>query len=43
MPTPQGDITASDIWRQQQEDNPPAEETTDEPGVQVPASEVQED
>ena len=30
MPTPQGDITASDIWRQQQEDNPPAEVTEEE-------------
>ena len=43
MPTPQGDITASDIWRGQQEDNPPAEETVDEPAVQVPADDVQED
>ena len=34
MPTPGGDITASDIWKGQQEDNPPAEESKDEPEVQ---------
>lgn len=41
MPTPQGDLTASDIWKGQQEDNPPAEVTEDEP--EVPAEEVSED
>ena len=35
MPTPQGDITVSDIWRGQQEDNPPA----DEPQAEEPVAE----
>ena len=43
MPTPQGDITASDIWRGQQEDNPPVEETKDEPELQVQSDEVSQD
>ena len=30
MPTPGGNITGSDIWKQHQEDNPPADEPKEE-------------
>ena len=40
-PTPQGNITASDLWKGQQEDNPPAEETKNEEEI-VQTEEVQE-
>lgn len=42
-PTPEGSITASDLWKNEQENNPPAEVIEDEPGVQVPTDDIQED
>ena len=41
-PTPEGNITASDLWKGQQEDNPPAEVTEDGQDA-VRAEEVQKD
>lgn len=42
MPTPQGHISTSDVWRQHQEDNPPQDQEEKDEPVQVPAEEVSE-
>lgn len=42
MPTPNGNLTTSDIWKQEQENNPPAEETKEDESTDNQTDTVQE-